>query len=111
MRNIDRFPNWLPSPLQDPLMEITLKITPEIVVPVFLKPGGFTPLASRKALRAQRSKSKPPVTVIGMQVLDHLGKKGPKYVKILTSCPNAVNASENKRCVLHNSVGRGQPDG
>eukprot|EP00955_Chlamydomonas_euryale_P093472 364787-Chlamydomonas_euryale.AAC.10 len=46
------------------LMLLTLKTTPEMVVPVFQCDGIFAPFASNNALRFTKLKSKPPSDVI-----------------------------------------------
>ena len=45
----------------------TLNINPAMVVPVFVKPGGLTPLFSRYAFRPHRSNEKPPFAMFDKQ--------------------------------------------
>lgn len=51
-----------PSPF--PAAPRTLKITPAMVVPVFVKPGCFIPFFSKNSFRLHRSKLKPPCCAI-----------------------------------------------
>lgn len=42
---------------------LTLKMTPEMVVPVLVNPGPFIPFISKTSLRLQRSKLNPPASI------------------------------------------------
>ena len=56
-----------PAPRALSPLSHTLNTSPTMVVPVFLKPGAFTPRASKAALRASRSNANPPPVMTEME--------------------------------------------